>query len=181
MRSAALITFALAVPALAAQIPQVPRPAKELAVVEPSGKQTLVSSLKGKVVVIQFLATTCPHCQRYSQLLTRLQSELGSKGFQALGVAFNEATPATVAAYVKQFAVGIPVGHASRETVTSYLGLSPYERLAVPQIVVVDRKGVIRAQSEPLGSENLVRESYLRTLLTSLLQEGAGKAKAKAK
>jgi thiol-disulfide isomerase/thioredoxin len=169
-------------PAWASQAPPLPRPAKEFNVIEPSGKQTLVSTLKGKVVLIQFLATTCPHCQRYSQLLTQLQSEFGPRGFQALGVAFNEATPARVVDYVKRFGVGIPVGYAPRESVTSYLGLPFDERLAVPQIVVIDRKGMIRAQSEPLGSADLVKESYVRTLLNTLLNEkAAGKAKAAAK
>jgi len=43
----------------------------------------------------------------------------------------------------------------------------------VPQVVIIDRKGVIRAQSEARGSANLTTESYLRTYLGDLLAEGA--------
>src|SRR5215470_8044273 len=82
--------------------PPVPRPAKEFDFVDANGKHTLLSSYKGKVVVIQFLITTCPHCQAMSKMLTKLQTELGPRGFQAVGVAFNEATPDMVRAYIAQ-------------------------------------------------------------------------------
>ena len=72
------LLIALGVSAFAA--PPVPRPAKELEIVEPNGKHDLLTSYKGKVVVVQFLYTTCPHCQAYSQLLTKIQKEYGSKG-----------------------------------------------------------------------------------------------------
>jgi len=64
--------------------------------------------------------------------------------------------------------------------VLSYLGLSVMERLAVPQVVIIDKKGTIRAQSQPLGSPELQNESNLRKMLTDLAAEGAAKAAAKA-
>src|SRR5678816_2928053 len=89
MRTALLALFiALAVSVQAAA--PVPRPAKEFTVATPQGQQILLSSLKGKVVVVQFLFTWCPHCQAFSQVLTQLSSEYGPRGFQALGVAFED-------------------------------------------------------------------------------------------
>ena len=167
----ATVTAILALATSAYAIPPVPRPAKEFVVVEPSGKQDLLTSYKGKVVYIQFLYTTCPHCQHLSQVMTKLSAELAPKGLQVLGVAFDEATAQKADSYVKQFGVGFPVGYASRETVQSYLGLSVMDRFAVPQVVIIDRKGGIRAQSEPMGTEQLQDENYLRTYLTGLLKE----------
>src|SRR6185436_15788201 len=66
----------------------VPRPSKEFTVATPQGQQILLTSLKGKVAVIQFLFTWCQHCQNFSKVLTQLNSEYGPRGFQALGVAF---------------------------------------------------------------------------------------------
>src|SRR5579862_3384658 len=149
-----LAIFAAALPVFAA-MPPVPRPAKELVVVEPSGQKTLLTSLKGKVVYIQFLFTTCPHCQHLSQVMTKISKDLAPKGFQMLGVAFDEPsggqqgappTAAMVANYAKLYA-GFPVGMSPRDTVTSYLGIGVFDRMVVPQIVIVDKKGVIRAQS----------------------------------
>src|ERR1043166_965993 len=163
---------ALAAPAGAT--PPVPRKAPELTITEPSGAQTLLSSYKGKVVVIEFLHTTCPHCQRASQVFTRLHKELGPRGFQPIGIAFNEGVdPVIVNNFVRQLGADYPIGISPRETVESYLGISVMTRYVVPQIVVIDRKGMIRAQSDPGGTESLQDENSLRNLIDALLKEGA--------
>jgi thiol-disulfide isomerase/thioredoxin len=166
---------ALGVGALAAP-PVLPRPAKELEIVEPNGKHDLLTSYRGKVVVVQFLFTTCPHCQAYSQLLTKLQADYGPKGFQCLGAAFNEeANPGTVNAYINQFRVGFPVGPMGRETVMNFMGFALMERLVVPQIALIDRKGQIREQSEanPTAPPPLQMEDHLRSSIEKLLAEGS--------
>ena len=181
----ALLASALALQAAA----PVPRPAKEFTVTLPSGKQKLLSSYRGKVVMMPFMFTTCPHCQALSKVITKLQSELGPKGFQAFGVTFNDEVntpnPAVNAqvtgTFVSQFQVGFPVGYAPRNSVLSYLGVSDIERWVVPQIVIIDRKGVIRAQSSAQGTADLQTESYLRKYLGELLDEGASKTSAPAK
>ncbi len=165
----ALLTLALGVSAFAAA--PVPRPAKEFTFVEPSGKQTLLSSYKGKVVVIQFLFTTCPHCQALSTELTKMMKDV--PGAVILGVAFNEeANPATVDQYIKMQHVGFPVALAPRDTVINFLGLSVMERLAVPQMAIIDKKGVIRRQSEPMGTAELQMPDKLIPLIKGLQAEG---------
>ena len=167
----------------------VPRPTKEFTIVLPSGKQTLLSSYRGKVVMMAFMFTTCPHCQALSKVITKLQGELGPRGFQAVGDVFNDevntpndATNAQVTAnFVNQFQVGFPVGFAPRESVLSYLGASAIENWVVPQIAIIDRKGVVRAQSESRGTVELQTETYLRKYLGELLDEGGAKSAAPSK
>jgi peroxiredoxin len=174
--AAAAALISLVVPAFA--IPPVPRPSKEFTFVEPSGKQTLLTNLKGKVVIVQFLFTWCPHCQAFSGLLTKMQKELAPKGVQMLGVAFDDnVKPGDAATYAQKYSVGFPVTYAPRDTVLSYLGLSVMERLAVPQVVIIDKKGVIRAQSQPMGSPELQNEEKLRKMLTDLAAESGVVAK----
>jgi len=148
----------------------VPRPAKDFACTDADGKQISLSKFKGKVVLIQFLDTNCPHCQAFSKTLTKLQSDLGPQGFQAFGVAFNEATPEMVRGYVSGLHLGIPVGYAPREQVIGYLGFSVLERLTVPQVMIIDRTGNVRAQSDPLGTSELQDETYLRGFIRKLLK-----------
>src|SRR5258708_35107724 len=116
MRFASVASFAVLVALSASSLsakPPVPRPARELSIVEVNNKVTLLTSLKGKVVYVQFLFTTCPHCQALSGVLTKLSRELGPQGFQALGVAFDDNVTANTASnYVRQFGVGFPVGYA---------------------------------------------------------------------
>jgi thiol-disulfide isomerase/thioredoxin len=174
--------FALGLSAQTSQGPQIPHKAREFSLVEPSGKQTLLSSLKGKVVVIQFLHTTCGHCQAYSIFLGKLVTELGPRGFQAWGVAFNDADAKMAADYKQVFAANFPVGYAARPTVMSFLSI-PEQALGVPQIVVIDRKGQVRAQTSPRDEDKVSeirKEPEMRKLLDMLLKETAAPATSAA-
>jgi hypothetical protein len=83
--------------------------------------------------------------------------------------------------FVNQFASGFTVGRASQASVMSYLSLSDIERWVVPQIVIIDRKGVIRAQSASQGTADLQTETYLRKYLGELLDEGGAKSATPSK
>jgi peroxiredoxin len=151
----------------------VPRKAPDLTIVDSAGKQTRLSSYNGKVVLVEFLMTNCPHCMRIGKMIAKLDWDLKSRGLQAVGVAFDpNVNGQMVKDFTDRFAVTYPVGYVSSETVDAYLGRGAKERMRVPQIVVIDRKGVIRAQSLPDGEKNLEDEQYLRTLLDGLLNEG---------
>ncbi len=175
MKYISVLTLALSFGALLVATPPesraapVPRPAKDFRCLDQNGKQISIAAFEGKVVLVQFLDTTCPHCQAMSRLLTKLQADYGPQGFQAVGVAFNEATAAMVRDYVKNNNVAIPVGFAPRDTVIGYLGISVMERLTVPQVMIIDRHGQVRAQSAPMGTKELQDETHLRAMIGDLL------------
>ena len=186
MRVLAATSFvALTVSAFAT--PPVPRKSPEFTITDPSGKQMLLSSLKGKIVVMPFMFTTCPHCQRYAQELTQLQKEFAPRGVVFLGTVFNDANGAMAAQFVNEFHIGFPVGFASRDQVVSYLGLSVLDRWVVPQVAIIDKKGNIVAQSAATGTPELQDETYLRNFLDKLVKDsgmsssGAPAAKTAAK
>lgn len=154
-----------------AGMPRLPRKAPEFTIVEPSGKQTLLSSYRGKVVVLEFLLTWCEHCQNTAKMIKKVYADLGPRGFQPIGVAFNQNAVALVPAFVTQFGIPFPVGYSDNDTVASYVGASVTDRLMAPQMVVIDKKGMIRAQSPPQGDPNLQDEAKLRALIESLLKE----------
>jgi len=182
MRLTAIAAFA-ALTVSAWAVPPVPRKAPEFTIVLPDGKQQLLSSYKGKVIAFAFMATWCPHCQEYSKMLTRLHRELGPRGFQPLGVAFNSGvTPAMVNEFIGKFGVDFPVGVSAVDPVLSYLGISAIERYGYPQVVLIDRKGMIRAQSPVPGVDAaLANEVSLRSLIEGLLAEGATTTTSSAK
>jgi peroxiredoxin len=152
----------------------VPRKSPEFVVVDSSGGEMPLSGFKGEVVVVEFLLIQCPHCLRVAQTINKLHGELGSRGFQALGVTFDNgiAGPA-VGRFAQLFQLNYPVGYTTSDKVDLYLGRANAERFQVPQIVVIDRAGVVRAQSRPVGEADLEDESYLRNLIDELLKEGA--------
>ena len=175
MRTVITLFFALAM-LLQAAAP-VPRKAAELKVVEPSGNQLLLSAQKGKVVVVQFLFTWCSHCQDTARTLSKLQNELGPKGLQVIGLAFNDEVQTKDVAKnnsevlkFKAYA-SFPVGITTKETVLNYLGFSILDKWGVPLMLIVDKKGMVVAQSKVSGSPELQQEASLRTTLTKLLAE----------
>src|SRR5580700_2015237 len=151
---------------------RLPRKSPEFTISEPSGAQMLLSSLKGKVVVMEFLFVGSPHCLRLAEMLNKLQGELGSRGFQAVAVAFGpNADPAMVGHIAERLELKYPVGYTTSDDVDSYLGREANEKLKIPQMVVIDRKGAIRATTGTGVSSNLEDESSLRNLADTLLKE----------
>jgi len=165
------IVLTLAGSALATTL--VPRKSPEFTIVEPSGKQTLLSSFKGKVVVIEFLFIQSPHCQRVAQMLNRLHSQLGPRGFQPVGIAFGPDASGPMVTYLVQYLkLTYPVGYTNSDNVDSYLGRTGNEIFNIPQVVVIDRAGMIHAQSGGKGGDpKLENEDSLRNLLDNLLKE----------
>ncbi len=149
------------------------RKSPEFAINEPGGKTIMLSSFKGKVVVIEFLFLGSQHCLRVASTLNKLHSELGARGLQPVGIAFGpEATAANTYLATQTLKLTYPVGYATADRVDSYLARGKNDVLNIPQVVVVDRKGVVRAQSGPKpGNPQLENEDSLRTLLQDLLKE----------
>ena len=167
-------TMALGLAVVGWAKPPVPRTANELTIAEPSGKQTRLTSQKGEVVLVQFLYTNCAHCQATARLYSKLQKEFAARGLRVFGVAFNDevqSTPEMIREFIGTNNVTFPVGAASRDTVLSYLGISVMSRFVVPQVLVIDRSGVVRAQSEPMGSPELQDEDHMRSFLDTLLKK----------
>jgi len=160
----------LVLPAVAAEVP---RKAPELAVALPDGRQILLSQFRGQVVLIEFLHTTCVHCQHSSVTLERLRKELGPRGFQVIGVAFNDNALMLVPDFVRQLGLTFPVGVGGRDEVLSYLQHPLVKPLYVPQMVIVDRKGIIRGQHGGEDDFFTNLEPNLRAVIEVLLKEPA--------
>lgn len=150
----------------------VPRPAPELKIVEASGRTTMLSSYRGRVVLLAFISTQCGHCQRASQVFEQLGHEFAGR-LQVAEVAFDE--HADTAAFTKRFGLTFPVGSSSSDAAHAFLGVAPGARVGTPQVVAIDRTGVIRAQSERLGTPMLQTPEYLRGLLKAMFRMGAAR------
>jgi peroxiredoxin len=157
---------------MAGDAPPIPRKCPEFVIFQNPGKEILLSAFSGKVVVLAFVRTTCPHCRQFTEVLNKLQVELVSRGFQAIAVAFNENAADLIDSFARANHLNYTAGSSPRDPVLKFLGLSIMEdRWVVPQIVVVDRNRIIRAQSAPLGSPDLRDETKLRNLINKLLSE----------
>ena len=147
-----------------------PRQAPELMIQLSPEKGMMLSAYKGKVVALEFLLTTCPHCQKTSQTLNRLQRELGSQGFQPVGVAINDMANMLIGDFTKQFNLTYPVGYTLRDKAINFLQHPVMTTMMMPQVVIIDRTGMIRHQIP--GNDKLFDndEKGFRDLIVPLLK-----------
>lgn len=155
--------------------------APELAFKVPGQGEVLLSHYKGQVVALEFIKTTCAHCQAASRLMTQMQRQYGSRGFQAVDVAINALDEGEneaqanllVETFSRNFQVGFPVGWVTRDQFLRFTGFSVMELTVVPQLVIIDRRGNIRYQTPARGDEVSMKEATIRGRLEELLAEAA--------
>jgi len=161
----------------AAQAPNEIRKAPELAFSLPGQGEKLLSQYHGKVVALEFILTTCPHCQAASHLMTSLQQEYGPRGFQALDLAINaldnggtpDSAAQTVSSFAQQYQAGFPVGWVPRDSMDTFMNFSVMARTVVPQLILIDRKGFIHYQTPPLGDPESMKPEVIRQRIEELL------------
>jgi thiol-disulfide isomerase/thioredoxin len=102
------------------------------------GKTVSLSSLKGKVVLIDFWATWCGPCRMSIPGIQKLYAKLHDKGFEVLGVALERDGGEQLPSFIQQMKMTYPAGkYTSKDAVTAYpVG-------SIPQMVLIDKKGKI--------------------------------------
>ena len=180
MRTPTLATLALLGGALLTAVmpaAEIPRPAPDLAIPLPDGKQVKVSDYRGKVLCLTFILTTCPHCQKTTQLLNGIYKDLAPKGFDVVEAALNQNPD--IPGFLTQFKPPYPVGTASEQEALDYVQFPKDKRPLVPFVVFIDRKGVIRAQYTGADEDFFddKQEQHMRDEAGKLLSESAKSSK----
>jgi peroxiredoxin len=178
MRALTIATLLLTAGSLWAA--QIPRPSPDFVVQLPTGKQIKVSDYRGKVLCLTIILTTCPHCQRTTQIWDELYPELAPKGLAVVEAAINDHPD--IPAFVSQFKVPFPVGTAAVIPAWDYIQW-PRDKIAmVPFLVFIDRNGVIRAQFTGADEKffDIQQEQHMREEAEKLLNEGAKPARKPA-
>ena len=157
---------------------ELPRSSPDFSVKLNDGSQISLSQYKEKVVVLAFILTSCPHCQKTVGTLSKMQTEYGSRGFQAVASAIEDMAAMNVPDFIKRFQPPFPVGFSERNAALEYLQHPAMFRLLMPQVVFLDRSGTIRAQyagdDKFLGDD---QEQNFRAQIETLLAERAPTAK----
>jgi len=167
-----LLTVCLvALPMAAAEVP---REAPGLTVPTPAGGKIDLSAYDGKVIALEFLLTTCSHCQQTSVAIQKVFEKHGAQGFQPVGVAINDGAANLVPGFVNSLNLTFPIGYTDIRSAMTYLQHSPVMQMMMPQLVIIDKKGQIRAQYAGtdafLRNANVAQEN-LDKLIQQLLAE----------
>lgn len=148
-------------PALRAQdVPELPSPdgssyTPEIIVPMLDKKEMKLSALHGKVVMLDFFWTKCPHCQHHAPHIARLYNKYRNRGLVILGLATDEQTKGgDVKTFMKDHGISYPVGFITTELIAYYTDSS---NRGVPQMVLFgpDGKMTLRriSWSDEIGKE----------------------------
>ena len=155
---------------------EVPRPAPALKFTTIDGQSMSLAELKGKVVAVMFFQTTCPHCQKTTQILNPIYSRLRAKGLEVLGLAINKSAATDIEEFRRKYGANFPLTISSRYETTRFAGLSVMSRFYVPYMFFIDRKGVIRFEHG--GGDKAFysdQAGNIQSELETLLAEAPGK------
>jgi len=103
-----------------------------------SGKPVALSSLRGKVVLLNFWATWCPPCRQEIPSMMLLNKAMEGKPFQMLAVSEDAGGKEAVEGYFKESGTSLPVLLDEDQAVGQRYGLT-----GVPETFVIGKNGVI--------------------------------------
>ncbi len=132
------------------------------------GKDVTLSSLKGKVVVLNFWATWCEPCQVEIPWMIELQQKNADKGLTILGAAMDDEGKSVVEPYVQKtefdvdgqkMKMNYPIVLGTDDIASKFGGL-----IGLPTTVVITRDGKIAKRFIGLANRDQL-EKQVRALL----------------
>lgn len=115
------------------------RPAPSVAVTTINGEQLHTSAWNGKVVLVNFWATTCAVCIREMPRLAELFEKYQSQGYRTVAVAMPYDPPERVLDYLKRYPLPFDVALDSDGAILRAFGDVP----GTPTSFLVDARGNI--------------------------------------
>jgi peroxiredoxin len=107
-------------------------------------RQHDLQDYRGKVVLIDFMRTNCLHCQAFSPILEKAKAKYGDR-IVILSVALGPDNPSTVAKYIAENGVTVPVLLDCGQVAYSYIRPDPsHPAVEVPHLFIVGGDGIIR-------------------------------------
>jgi len=132
--------YAARLAALGFQVYSTPRPAQDFVATGLDGSKTALSSLKGKIVLLNFWATWCPPCKAEMPSIEALWKATKGKAFTILALSDGE-SPSDVSAFIKKNGYTYPVFVDPAGSVPQRYGVQ-----GIPTTYVIDKKGMVIAR-----------------------------------
>ena len=113
---------------------------------------------RGKVVLIDIMATTCPHCLLLSTTLEKLKEKYGDK-VQILSVVLPPDNQDTVAKFRAVNKITVAIACDMGQMTISYLNARPgMSKIDVPHLFIIDKTGMIRNDFSYTDQDKVVFE-----------------------
>src|SRR5678815_1691033 len=128
-----------------------------------------LSSLKGKVVMIDMFWSQCPHCKDHAPHMTEIYTQYKDRGFTVLGLATDRPDKVNdVRAFMRETKLTYPVGFLTNEVIAYF---ADSHNRSVPQMILFGPEGKMVKRwigwTDEIGKEvrGKVQEQLVRCLL----------------
>jgi peroxiredoxin len=118
------------------------------------GKKVKLSSLKGKVIILDFWATWCPPCRMEIPSFIELQTQYKKKGLIVLGVALDDLEK--VKKFAKDNGINYPLVIGDEKVQRLYGGIS-----AIPTTFVIGKDLIIKKQYVGANGKDVFEKDIL--------------------
>ena len=146
LTAALVLVSALAAATAASAQTNVGRRSPQYSAQTPDGKTLSLASYQGRVVLLAFINTECPHCQKISAMMARLQASRGNDEVQPMAVAINANAGKLIPFFIERTGISFPVALDTQSNVRKYLGIPNTGVVMPPVLVVIDPQGTIKAE-----------------------------------
>jgi len=136
-----------------AEYPQAP----EFTLEDLSGNPVTLSSLKGKVVFLNFWATWCGPCVREIPDFIEAYKEYKDKGMEIIGISVDEGSSAKVVKFVEEHEINYPIVMYTTQFIRDYMPGN-----AIPVTIIIDPQGKIRYKKIGLTNKAFLENWFLK-------------------
>ena len=137
-----------------------PRRAPGFCLIDTAGQWQDLADSRGKIVLVEFMQTNCPHCISFSTVLNGLKLKYADK-LAILAIANPPDNPQTMLQFVKDHKLTYPLLLDQGQAAYSYVRSPSFD---LPGVFLIDANGMIR-------------NSWQNGVLTKDIFEGAGLAR----
>ena len=137
--------------ALALSAAEPMRRAPGFCLIDTAGQWRDLADYRGKIVVLEFMQTTCPHCAAFVPVLTNLRQKYGDK-VAVLSVALSPDTPQAMQQFTAGHKLSYPLMLDMGQVAVSYVRSGS---INFPTVYLIDASGMIRDHWEysPLATD----------------------------
>ncbi len=107
-------------------------------------QQRDLQDYRGKIVLLDVMQTTCPHCARLADILEKVHAKYGDK-VAVLEIVNPPDNQGSVARFTAEHSISTPMLFDCGQVAVSYLKATPQNpKVNVPHLFLIDGQGMIR-------------------------------------
>jgi peroxiredoxin len=111
----------------------------------------------GRILLVEFMQTNCPHCATFSTILEQIKAKYPGK-VAVLSIVNPPDNQGTVSRYVAAHKITSPILFDCGQVAAAYLKVTPQSpSFSLPHVFVIDQQGIIR---DDYGYDALSRDIF---------------------